>query len=98
MTGGSNRTVVRDRDRNHNGPVAENGVDEASIDVSNGAPDRNSAKISADGKHVVFVASDPAVSADAPIVVVYDRSVDGSPDLDQRGTPGSRWRRHRPSA
>ncbi len=85
VTGGSNRTVVRDRDRNHNGLVAENALDEASIDVSNGAPDRNAPKVSADGRHVVFVATDPAVSGGAPRAVVYDRSVDGRPDLDQLG-------------
>jgi Tol biopolymer transport system component len=85
VTGGANRSVVRDRDRNHNGAIAEGGDDEASIDVSNGAPDRNSPRISADGKHVAFVATDPAVSGGAPLVVVYDRSVDGTPALDGAG-------------
>ena len=64
VTGGSNRSVIRDRDQNHNGAVAETGDDQASIDVTNGAPDRNSPKIAADGKHVAFVASDPAVSGE----------------------------------
>ena len=85
VTGGANRTVIRDRDRNHNGAIAESGEDEASIDVSNGAPDLKSAKIASDGKHVVFVATNPAVSGGAPIAVVYDRSVDGRPDLDETG-------------
>jgi Tol biopolymer transport system component len=85
VTGGANRTILRDRDRNHNGLIADSAGDEASIDVSNGAPDRNSPNISADGRHVVFVATDPAVSSGAPRVVVYDRSVDARPDLDQAG-------------
>ena len=71
VTGGANRTVIRDRDRNHNGLIAENGFDESSIDVTNGDPDNNAAKISADGKHVVFVATNSAVSGGAPIAVVY---------------------------
>jgi hypothetical protein len=104
--------VLRDRDRNHNGVIAENALDQTTIDFGVAGAVSSQPKISADGRHVVFIAEKPVsvpkiasppvpaltihvkplllldpnvLPLGAPIALVYDRSVDGTPDLDAAG-------------
>jgi hypothetical protein len=81
---GGDFVEVRDRDRNHNGVIAESASDQTTIDVVDG-DFAFEPRISADGRHVAFLSSTNAISSGAPRVIVYDRSVDGRADLDQSG-------------
>jgi hypothetical protein len=97
-----NSVEIRDRDRNHNGVIAENAADQTTIDFGVPVAANSKPKISADGRHVVFIAEgeviiqsvrQPVPAAVKPLLllnllpgeqaaVVYDRTVDGSPNLD----------------
>jgi hypothetical protein len=81
---GGDFVEVRDRDRNHNGVIAENAGDEATIDVVDG-DFAFQPKISSDGRHVAFLSIANAISGGAPRTIVYDRSVDGRASLDKAG-------------